>query len=142
MSAPDAWDPCLEPVEHLPVPGPTRIRVVEVLATGSNGGAQEHLYSLMTRLDRSRYDVSIVSLSPGSAARKLERAGFPILILDEHDDAIAVGALAAHLSDVRPDVIHNHMYRAELVGTDTTTRSRAARCATSTAWSPGPRSWA
>jgi glycosyltransferase involved in cell wall biosynthesis len=91
--------------------------VVEILATGSNGGAQEHLYSLMSRLDPSRYDVSIVSLSPGSAARKLERAGFPILILDEPDDAIAVGALTAHLSDVRPDVIHNHMYRAELVGT-------------------------
>ena len=31
---------------------PRRIRVVEVLATGTNGGAQEHLYSLVTRMDR------------------------------------------------------------------------------------------
>jgi glycosyltransferase involved in cell wall biosynthesis len=94
-----------------------RIRVVEVLATGSNGGAQEHLFGLVTRMDHSRFDVSIVSLSPGSGVRKLERAGFPILVLDEPDDAIAVGALAAHLVEIRPDVIHNHMYRAELVGT-------------------------
>ena len=94
-----------------------RIRVVEVLATGTNGGAQEHLYGLVTRLDTSRFDVSIVSLSPGSAVRKLQRAGFDVLVIDDPDDAIAVGALAAHLAEVRPDVIHNHMYRAELVGT-------------------------
>ena len=95
----------------------TAIRVVEVLATGTNGGAQEHLYGLVTRLDPDRYDVSIVALSPGSAVRKLQRAGFDVLVIDEPDDAIAVGALAAHLVEVRPDVIHNHMYRAELVGT-------------------------
>jgi glycosyltransferase involved in cell wall biosynthesis len=94
-----------------------RIRVVEVLATGTTGGAQEHLFGLVTRMDASRFDVSIVSLSPGSAVRKLERAGFDVLVLDEPDDAIAVGALAAHLVGIRPDVIHNHMYRAELVGT-------------------------
>jgi glycosyltransferase involved in cell wall biosynthesis len=97
--------------------GDDRIRVVEVLATGTTGGAQEHLFGLVTRMDSSRFDVSIVSLSPGSAVRKLERAGFDVLVLDEPDDAIAVGALAAHLVGIRPDVIHNHMYRAELVGT-------------------------
>jgi len=99
------------------VPSGDRIRVVEVLATGTSGGAQEHVLGLVSRMDHARFDVSVVSLSPGSAARKLERAGFEVLVIDEHDDAIATGALAAHLVDVRPDVIHNHMYRAELVGT-------------------------
>jgi glycosyltransferase involved in cell wall biosynthesis len=111
------FDPCLEPVEHLPMPGPARIRVVEILATGSNGGAQEHLYSLLTRIDRSRYETSVLSLSGGPAVRKLQRAGIPVLVIDEPDDATAVGAVAAHLVSVRPDVVHNHMYRAELVGT-------------------------
>jgi glycosyltransferase involved in cell wall biosynthesis len=110
-------DPCLEPVKHQAVPGPATIRVVEVLATGSNGGAQEHLYSLLTRIDRSRYETSVVALSGGPAVRKLQKAGIPVLVVEEADDAIAVGALAAHLATVRPDVIHNHMYRAELVGT-------------------------
>ncbi len=109
-------DPCLETVVR-PAPLADRIRVVEVLATGTNGGAQEHLHGLVSRMDRSRFDVSIVALSHGSAVRKLQRAGFDVLVIDEPDDAIAVGALAAHLVDVRPDVIHNHMYRAELVGT-------------------------
>jgi glycosyltransferase involved in cell wall biosynthesis len=111
------FDPCLETVPRPALGRANRIRVVEVLATGTNGGAQEHLYSLVSRLDRDRYDVSIVSLSPGSAVRKLQRAGFDVLVIDEPDDAIAVGALAAHLAEIRADVIHNHMFRAETVGT-------------------------
>jgi glycosyltransferase involved in cell wall biosynthesis len=114
MSAPMPWDPCLTPLERPGVKG-GRVRVVEVLATGTNGGAQEHLYSLVTRMDRTRYDVSVVSLSPGSAVRKLQRAGIPALVIDDPDDTIAVAALAAHLADLRPDVVHAHMYRAETV---------------------------
>jgi glycosyltransferase involved in cell wall biosynthesis len=117
MTSPRRWDPCLTPLARTFVPGPARIRVVEVLATGTNGGAQEHLFSLLTRIDRLRYDLSVVALSPGSAIRKLQKTGIPVLVIDDPDDAIAVGALAAHLAEVRPDVIHNHMYRAELVGT-------------------------
>ena len=71
MTAPQPFDPCFSPVDRLPVPGRDRIRVVEILATGTNGGAQEHVYSLMSRLDRSRFDASVVSLAaspswPGS----------------------------------------------------------------------------
>jgi glycosyltransferase involved in cell wall biosynthesis len=117
MNAPADWSPCFAPVSRAPLPGPGRVRVVEVLATGSSGGAQEHLYSLLTRLDASRYDASVVVLSNGSAVRKLQRAGIPVLVLEEPDDAIATGALAAHLADIRPDVVHNHMYRAEVIGT-------------------------
>ena len=38
MSAPGPFDPCLEPVERPSLRG-GRIRVVQVLATGTNGGA-------------------------------------------------------------------------------------------------------
>jgi glycosyltransferase involved in cell wall biosynthesis len=102
---------------HVPLPGQRRVRVVEVMATGTNGGAQEHVYNLVRRLDDDFYDVSIVSLSPGSAVRKLQRAGFDVTVIDNPDDTIAAATLAAHLADVRADVIHNHMYRAEVVGT-------------------------
>ncbi len=117
MGAPMGWDPCLVPIEHLEMPGPVRVRVVEILATGTNGGAQEHLFSLMSRLDTTHYDASVVALSGGSAVRKLERHGFPVTVIDDPDDAGAVRALTAHLALVRPDVIHTHMYRADVVGT-------------------------
>jgi len=117
MSPPAPWDPCLETVPRPMLAGGRRIRVVEVLATGTNGGAQEHLRSLVTRLDATRYDVSVVALSNGSAVRKLQKADIPVLVIDDPDDTIAVGALAAHLAEVRADVVHAHMYRAETVAT-------------------------
>ncbi|TMG24537.1 MAG: hypothetical protein E6H96_06270 [Chloroflexi bacterium] len=110
-------DPCVEPLVLPPLPGRPQVRVVEVLATGGSGGAQEHLYSLLSRLDRSRFEPSVVLLSPGPTTRKIARLGVFVLVLDEPDDATAVGALAAYMAGIRPDVIHNHMYRAELVGT-------------------------
>ncbi len=117
MTRPRPDDPCVAPMVHLPVPGRERVRVVQVMATGTNGGAQEHVFNLVNRLDHDFYDVSIVSLSPGSAVRKLQRHGFEVTVIDEPDDAIATGILAAHLADARSDVIHNHMFRAEVVGT-------------------------
>jgi glycosyltransferase involved in cell wall biosynthesis len=117
MTRPSPDDPCVAPMVHLPVPGRPRVRVVEVMATGTNGGAQEHVFNLVSWLDPDFYDLSIVSLSPGSAVRKLERAGFAVTVIDEPDDVIATATLTAHLADVRPDVVHNHMFRAEVVGT-------------------------
>jgi glycosyltransferase involved in cell wall biosynthesis len=110
-------DPCFDHVMPPTLPGGRRIRVVQILATGTNGGAQESLYSLVTRMDHSRYDVSIVSLSAGPSVRKLERAGFPVTVIDEPSDQRAIGVLADHLDAACPDVIHNHMFRAETIGT-------------------------
>jgi glycosyltransferase involved in cell wall biosynthesis len=110
-------DPCLEPPTRLELPGPPRVRVVEVMATGTTGGAQEHVYNLLSRIDRTRYDVSVVSLSAGSAVRRIGRLGIPTQVIDDHDDADAVARLACLLEEVEPDVVHNHMFRAEIVGT-------------------------
>ncbi len=114
---PPGVTPCWSPAERRPVPGSSRVKVVEILATGTNGGAQEHLFSLLSQLDRSRFEPSVISLSPGSSVRRLTRLGVSTMVIDEPDDAIAVGAVAAHLALLRPDVVHNHMYRAEIVGT-------------------------
>jgi glycosyltransferase involved in cell wall biosynthesis len=111
-------DPCFEPVVRLPLPAARdRIRVVELLATGTSGGAQEHVFNIVSRLDRSRYDVSVLSLGNGAAIRRLERAHIEVCVLDDMDDTAAIQAVAAHLAAVKADVVHNHMYRAEVVGT-------------------------
>ena len=116
-------DPCYQPVSRLPLPGGRdRIRVVELLATGSNGGAQEHVFNLVSRIDHARYDVSICSLTGGSAIRKFERAGIPVCVIEATDDADAVESVAAHLAAVGADVIHNHMYHAEVIGTQAAMR--------------------
>jgi glycosyltransferase involved in cell wall biosynthesis len=128
------WDPCLSTLAPRSRRGRSqdRVRVVEVLATGTNGGAQEHLLNLVSRIDASRFDVSIVSLSPGSAVRKLQRHGYDVTVIDEPDDDRAVGLLAAYLRDARAEVVHDHMYRAEVVGT---------RAALALAEAGHPRPW-
>ena len=87
------------------------------MATGTNGGAQEHVYSLVTRLNPECYDVRVVSLSHGSSVRRLQRAGIDVTVIDEPDDRLAVRALADAMAPFAPEIVHNHMYRAEVVGT-------------------------
>ncbi|MGD0018756.1 MAG: glycosyltransferase [Candidatus Limnocylindrales bacterium] len=109
-------EPCAEQDGRGPLPG-GRVRVVEVMATGTNGGAQEHVFSLASRLNLARYDVRVVSLSHGSSVRRLQKAGIEASVIDEPDDRLAVLALAEELAAFEPEVVHNHMYRAEVVGT-------------------------
>jgi glycosyltransferase involved in cell wall biosynthesis len=109
-------EPCVEPEVREPLPG-GRVRVVQLMATGTNGGAQEHVYSLVTRLNPERYDVRVVSLSHGSSVRRFQKAGVDVTVIDDLDDRQAVLQLTDLLADWEPEVLHNHMFRAEVVGT-------------------------
>ena len=94
-----------------------RPRVLQLLATGGNGGAQESYTGLLLRLDRSRYDVRALSLSAGSAVQRLRALGVGVDVIDEADDELAVRELAAWLRREEIDLVHAHMYRAEVIGT-------------------------
>jgi glycosyltransferase involved in cell wall biosynthesis len=93
-----------------------RPRILQLLATGGNGGAQESYTGLLLRLDRSRYDVRALSLSAGSAVSRLRALGVAVDVIDETDDELAVRELAAWLRREEIDLVHAHMYRAEVVG--------------------------
>ncbi len=97
--------------------GHDRPRILQLLATGGNGGAQESYTGLLLRLDRTRYDVRALSLSAGSAVARLRRLGITVDVLDETDDELAIRELAAWLRRNEIDLVHAHMFRAEVVGT-------------------------
>ena len=94
-----------------------RPRVLQLLATGGNGGAQESYTGLLLRLDRARYDVRALSLSAGSAVSRLRALGVEVDVIDAADDAVAVRELAAWLRHNEIDLVHAHMFRAEVLGT-------------------------
>jgi len=94
-----------------------RPRILQLLATGGNGGAQEAYTGLLLRLDRQRYDVRALSLSAGSAVQRIHRLGIPVDVIEEADDEAAVRELAAWLRRNEIDLVHAHMYRAEVLGT-------------------------
>jgi glycosyltransferase involved in cell wall biosynthesis len=93
-----------------------RPRLLQLLATGGNGGAQESYTGLLLRLDRSRYDVRALSLSAGSAVARVRGLGLPVEVIDDADDELAVRELAAWLRREEIDLVHAHMYRAEVIG--------------------------
>lgn len=93
-----------------------RPRILQLLATGGNGGAQESYSGLLLRLDRSAYEVRALSLSRGSAVQRLRRLGLPVEVIDEADDEVAIHELAAYLRREEIDLLHAHMFRAEVVG--------------------------
>ncbi len=116
MSAPLAGDPCLDvPVRTVPPDG-RRIGVVQLVATGTNGGAQEHVYGLLTQVDPVRYDVRVISLSDGSAVRRWRSLGIEVRVIAEPDDRAAATLVADLLAEWGTTVIHGHMFRAEVVG--------------------------
>jgi glycosyltransferase involved in cell wall biosynthesis len=90
--------------------------VLQLLATGGSGGAQESYTGLLLHLDRSRYEVRALSLSRGSAVQRLRRLGLEVEVLDCTDDEAAVRELAAYLRREEIDLVHAHMFRAELLG--------------------------
>ena len=90
--------------------------MLQLLATGGNGGAQESYTGLLLRLDRSAYEVRALSLSSGSAVQRLRRLGLEVEVIDEADDEAAVRELTAYLVREEIDLLHAHMYRAEVVG--------------------------
>ncbi len=99
------------------VRGHMRPRVLQLLATGGNGGAQESYSGLLLHLDRSRYDVRALSLSRGSAVQRLHRLGISVDVIEQEEDEVAVRELAAYLRRNEIDLVHAHMFRAEVVGT-------------------------
>ena len=91
--------------------------MLQLLATGGNGGAQESYTGLLLRLDRAKYDVRALSLSAGSAVQRVRSLGLAVDVIEDDDDEQAVRHLAAWLRREEIDLVHAHMYRAEVIGT-------------------------
>jgi glycosyltransferase involved in cell wall biosynthesis len=98
--------------------GDGRIVVTELMATGAGGGAQVHVQNLVERLPRQRFDVEVVTLSDGPAVRRIQASGTHVQVVDEPDDAAAFDAVLRLLEARPPDILHNHMFRAEVIGTE------------------------
>ena len=94
-----------------------KISVTQVMASGAGGGAQVHVQNLAAGLDPKRFDVEVISLSDGPAVRRLRAAGVTTHVVDQADDAAAEAVVLDLFTRRPPDIVHNHMYRAEILGT-------------------------
>jgi glycosyltransferase involved in cell wall biosynthesis len=70
----------------------------------------------MLRLDPSRHEAHVISLSHGSTMARLQRLGYATEVIEEPSDQRSAELLADRLIALNAQVLHAHMYRAEVVG--------------------------
>lgn len=96
------------------------IKVMHVITTLGPAGAETTLCRIVSKMDRSRFDNEIVSLtSILDLAEKMKEAGTQVRSLrmkKSVPNPLLVMRLARWIRASRPDVIHTWMYHANLVG--------------------------
>ncbi len=104
----------------------TRIRVVEILEA-TTGGTRRHLFDLVTNIDRSRFDVSVIcsTLRDPAFVNDIEIIrGLGISVINVPmrreispvHDLVALWRILSHLRSQRPDVVHTHSSKAGFLG--------------------------
>lgn len=98
-----------------------RLKVLFVTTGLESGGAEMSLYKLVTRMDRERFDCTVLSLTnagPVLGAR-ITAEGIPLHCLGLRrgaPDPRMVTRLAQWIAKTRPDVVQTWMYHADLIG--------------------------
>lgn len=98
-----------------------RITVLHLLVSLPVGGAEDLVVAIVKGLDPERFDVQAATIGPaGVIGKELRRAGYQVhsLGLDIRDvpDLKIVFRLRRLLRDLRPDVLHTHLYHPNYYG--------------------------
>lgn len=82
------------------------------------GGAEKILFDLSTSLDRKKYCVSVASLDGrGIYANKLRKKGIAVFDLKTYVNPVAAFFyLRKIIAEFKPDIIHTHLYHANIFG--------------------------
>ncbi len=95
------------------------MRIAYLTTSLQVGGAERVLYDVATRLDRTRFDPSVICLQPtGPIGEAFQLRGVPVTALGMKTlfDAVAFPRLVRLLRDLRPDLLHAHLSHANLLG--------------------------
>jgi len=109
------------PTDRTPAPDPSRRRVLLLVTELRPAGAERVVLELATRLDPAAWQVAVASLrSPGgddgAVAVGLRERGLPVVSLRLRGKLDPAGALrlARLVRRFRPDVLHAHLFHANL----------------------------
>ena len=96
-----------------------RIRVLHLITSLDRGGAENHLLALMTHADRAAIEFETAVLcGEGELVPTFRAAGIPVHLLKARSrfDPLALRRLVALLRERRFDVVHSHLFRADIYG--------------------------
>lgn len=94
------------------------IRVCQLITDLRLSGAERVVYELSRRLDRSRFDVRVVSLRGGEVEQMLLAQGIPVTVLGVRGkwDVGKLLPLVRLLRRERIDLLHTHLFHSDLAG--------------------------
>jgi len=94
------------------------IRVCQMITELRPAGAERVVFELATRLDPAQFEVCVAALNGGAVADMLRAAGVNVFVLDVRGkwDVGKLATLKHWLHDQRIDILHTHMFHADLAG--------------------------
>jgi glycosyltransferase involved in cell wall biosynthesis len=93
------------------------IRVLQLITSLDRGGAENHLLALLTHADHEAFENEVaVLVGEGELVPVFREAGIPVHLLHAGSrfDTRALGRLVTLLRDGRFDIVHSHLFRADI----------------------------
>jgi glycosyltransferase involved in cell wall biosynthesis len=102
---------------------PRRLRLMQLINTFSVGGAERHLFDLVCHLPKDRFDITVAFFKEEAEEARSLVVDFRSLGVEVVDlglshtwDPAAVWRLVRLVRQRRPDIVHTHLYRADVAG--------------------------
>jgi glycosyltransferase involved in cell wall biosynthesis len=95
------------------------IRIVQIIPTLDQGGAEKQMCLLASGLDRSRFECHVVTLTrDGPRKQQLLEAGIPVHSVGKRGkfDPLAWARLNRIIKTIRPDIVHTWLFAANSYG--------------------------
>lgn len=126
-----------------------RIKVLHVLSGDLWAGAEVQAFNLLTSLQRfESFEISAITLNEGELSKRLRQQNIPVTVLDEKTlSGLRIGtALHKYLRVQKPDIIHTHRFKENILGAIANLLSSRAACLRTTHGAPesqakGWRNW-
>ncbi len=95
-----------------------RIRIFAVIAASGAGGAEQVFATLLQRLDPERFEVTVACHGEGSMLETYRRNAVGVSSFDLVDlrRVTTITKLAAMMRESRSDVVHTHLWTADVLG--------------------------
>jgi glycosyltransferase involved in cell wall biosynthesis len=93
------------------------IRVLQLITSLERGGAENHLLALLTHANRQAFALETAVLcGEGELVPHFRAAGIPVHLLQARNrfDPVALGRLVRLLRDHPFDIVHSHLFRADI----------------------------
>ena len=102
------------------------MRIMHVMGGGDVGGAKTQIMNTVTGLSRNN-EVMLISFRAGPFADEARERGIDVRVIERHNPFRAARTMRDLVDAFKPDIIHCHGGRANLMGA-MVRRSAARRC--------------